>query len=199
MRRQAEMAIETADVIMFLVDGKQGLTDSDNEVAQMLRKSKKPIVLVVNKVDRVELEDSMYEFYNLGLGEPIPISANQALGLGDMLDEVVSHFEAIEALEEEEEDIVKIAVIGKPNVGKSSLINRILGQDRNIVSNIPGTTRDAVDSYVETEEGKFVLIDTAGIRRKSKVKEEIERYSVIRSLASVERAEIGRASCRERV
>ncbi|AWZ48733.1 ribosome biogenesis GTPase Der [Hathewaya limosa] len=190
MRRQAEMAIETADVIMFLVDGKQGLTDSDNEVAQMLRKSKKPIVLVVNKVDRVELEDSMYEFYNLGLGEPIPISANQALGLGDMLDEVVSHFEAIEALEEEEEDIVKIAVIGKPNVGKSSLINRILGQDRNIVSNIPGTTRDAVDSYVETEEGKFVLIDTAGIRRKSKVKEEIERYSVIRSLASVERADV---------
>lgn len=190
MRRQAEIAIDTADVIMFIVDGKQGLTDSDNEVAHMLRKSTKPIVLVVNKIDRVEEEDNLYEFYNLGLGTPVAISANQALGIGDMLDELIANFPNSEDEAEEEEEIVKIAVVGKPNVGKSSLINKIIGQDRNIVSNIPGTTRDAIDSYVETEHGKFVLIDTAGIRKKSKVKEEIERYSVIRSLASIERADV---------
>lgn len=190
MRRQAEIAIETADVIMFVVDGKQGMTDSDNEVAQMLRKSNKSIVLVVNKIDRLEEEGNLYEFYNLGLENPISISANQALGLGDMLDEVVKHFKDIENLEDEDEEIVKVAVVGKPNVGKSSLINRILGEDRNIVSNIPGTTRDAIDSYIETEEGKFLLIDTAGVRKKSRVKEEIERYSVIRSLAAIERADV---------
>ncbi|CAM2988711.1 ribosome biogenesis GTPase Der [Hathewaya histolytica] len=190
MRRQAEVAIETADIIMFVVDGRQGMTDSDNEVAQMLRKSGKPILLIVNKIDKLSDEDNIYEFYNLGLGNPISISANQALGLGDMLDEVVKNFSDLENEEDAEEDIVKIAVVGKPNVGKSSLINKILGETRNIVSNIPGTTRDSIDSYIETEDGKFILIDTAGIRRKSKVKEEIERYSVIRSLASIERADV---------
>ncbi|SHJ44009.1 GTP-binding protein [Hathewaya proteolytica DSM 3090] len=190
MRRQAEIAIETADVIMFIVDGKQGMTDSDNEVAQMLRKSGKPVVLVVNKIDRIEEEDNLYEFYNLGIGNPVSISANQALGLGDMLDEVVSYFDSDLEDENEESDIIRIAVVGKPNVGKSSLINRIVGEERNIVSDIPGTTRDAVDSYVESEFGKFILIDTAGIRKKSKVTEEIERYSVIRSLASIEKADV---------
>ncbi|ARC84653.1 ribosome-associated GTPase EngA [Clostridium argentinense CDC 2741] len=189
MRRQANMAIETADVIVFIVDGKAGLHPSDHEVAQMLRKSKKPIVLVVNKIDRIELEDNAFEFYNLGIGNPIAISASQGLGLGDMLDEVVAHFNEDE-LSEEEEEYIKIAMIGKPNVGKSSLINKILGEERNIVSNIPGTTRDAIDSKIETEEGKFTLIDTAGLRRKSKVKEEIERYSVVRTLAAIERADI---------
>ncbi|WP_283591586.1 ribosome biogenesis GTPase Der [Clostridium butanoliproducens] len=189
MRRQANMAIETADVIVFIVDGKVGLHPSDYEVAQMLRKSRKPIVLVVNKIDRIELEDNAFEFYNLGIGNPISISASQGLGLGDMLDEVVSHFNSNESTEEEDE-YIKIAMIGKPNVGKSSLINKILGEERNIVSNIPGTTRDAIDSNVETEEGKFTLIDTAGLRRKSKIKEEIERYSVVRTLAAIERADI---------
>ena len=189
MRRQANMAIETADVIVFIVDGKAGLHPSDHEVAQMLRKSKKPIVLVVNKIDRIELEDNAFEFYNLGIGNPIAISASQGLGLGDMLDEVVAHFNEDE-LSEEEEEYIKIAMIGKPNVGKSSLINKILGEERNIVSNIPGTTRDAIDSKIETEEGKFTLIDTAGLRRKSKVKEEIERYSVVRTLTAIERADI---------
>ncbi|GAA0124194.1 MULTISPECIES: ribosome biogenesis GTPase Der [Clostridium] len=189
MRRQANIAIETADVIVFIVDGKAGLHPSDHEVAQMLRKSKKPIVLVVNKVDRIEQEDNAYEFYNLGIGNPVTISASQGLGLGDMLDEVVKHFNYNDASEEEEEDI-KIAMIGKPNVGKSSLINKIIGEDRNIVSNIPGTTRDAIDSKVETNEGKFTLIDTAGLRRKSKVKEEIERYSVVRTLTAIERADV---------
>ncbi len=189
MRRQANMAIETADVIVFIVDGKAGLHPSDHEVAQMLRKSKKPIVLVVNKIDRIELEDNAFEFYNLGIGNPIAISASQGLGLGDMLDEVVAHFNP-EDLSEEEDEYIKIAMIGKPNVGKSSLINKILGEERNIVSNIPGTTRDAIDSKIETAEGKFTLIDTAGLRRKSKVKEEIERYSVVRTLAAIERADI---------
>lgn len=190
MRRQAEIAIATSDIIIFLVDGKQGMTDSDNEVAQMLRKSKKPIVLVVNKIDRMAEEDNLYEFYNLGLGTPISISANQALGLGDMLDEVVKHFKDLPMDTDEEEEIINIAVVGKPNVGKSSLINRIIGEERNIVSDIPGTTRDSIDSYIETQYGKFNLIDTAGIRKKNKVTEEIERYSVIRSLASIDRADV---------
>lgn len=189
MRRQAQIAIETADVIVFIVDGKQGLTGSDYEVAQMLRQSKKPIVLVVNKIDHLELEANAFEFYNLGIGNPCAISATQGLGLGDMLDEVVAHFDSVYSNVENEE-YIQVAVVGKPNVGKSSLINKMLGEDRNIVTDIAGTTRDAIDSKLETEEGKFILIDTAGIRRKSKVHEGIERYSVIRSLAAVERADV---------
>lgn len=189
MKRQAQIAIETADVIVFIVDGKEGLTAADSEVAQMLRRSKKPIVLVVNKVDSKKDEENLYEFYNLGIGEPMTISASQGLGLGDMLDEVVKHFDGLYDGEEEDE-YIRIAMIGKPNVGKSSLINKLLGEERVIVSNIPGTTRDAVDSYLETDLGKFILVDTAGLRRKSKVKEEIERYSVIRTYAAVERADV---------
>ena len=189
MRRQANIAIETADVIIFIVDGKEGLTPADQEVASMLRKSKKPVVLVVNKIDSLKEEDNAWEFYNLGIGDPITISGAQGLGLGDMLDRVVEHFDD-SYLEEEEDEFIRIAMIGKPNVGKSSLINRLLGEDRVIVSNVPGTTRDAIDSYLETEEGKFILIDTAGLRRKSKVKEEIERYSVVRTYAAIERADV---------
>ena len=189
MRRQAQIAIEMADVILFIVDGKEGLTASDIEVAQMLRKSKKRIVLAVNKIDNLKDEDNSYEFYNLGIGDPVTISAAQGKGLGDLLDEVVKDFDAL--MEEEQDDeYIRIAMIGKPNVGKSSLINKLLGEDRNIVSNVPGTTRDAIDSYLETEEGKFILIDTAGLRRKSKVKEEIERYSVVRTYAAIERADV---------
>ncbi|WP_054740506.1 ribosome biogenesis GTPase Der [Cellulosilyticum ruminicola] len=190
MRRQAEAAIESADVIIFLVDVKTGLTDADTHVANMLRKSHKPVVLVVNKVDDM-LHQSMgvYEFYNLGLGEPIPISSGQALNMGDMLDEVVSHFPQTSE-EEEEEDKIRVAIIGKPNVGKSSLVNRIVGEERVIVSDIAGTTRDSVDTEVTINGQDYVLIDTAGIRRKSKVKENIERYSVIRTLAAIERADV---------
>lgn len=189
MRRQAQIAIEMADVILFIVDGKEGLTASDIEVAQMLRKSKKRIVLGVNKIDNLKDEDNAYEFYNLGLGDPITISSAQGKGLGDLLDEVVKDFDTL-VDEAEDDEHIRIAMIGKPNVGKSSLINKLLGEDRNIVSNVPGTTRDAIDSYLETEEGKFILIDTAGLRRKSKVKEEIERYSVVRTYAAIERADV---------
>lgn len=189
MRRQAQIAIEMADVIVFVVDGKEGLTAVDQEVAQMLRKSKKPVVLVVNKIDRLALEENSYEFYNLGIGDPITISASQGLGLGDMLDEVVKYFND-PSEDEEDDEYIRIAMIGKPNVGKSSLINRLLGEERVIVSNVPGTTRDSIDSYLETEDGKFILVDTAGLRRKSKVKEEIERYSVIRTYAAIEKADV---------
>jgi len=189
MRRQAQIAIETADVIIFIVDGKEGLTSADREVAQMLRKSKKPVVLVVNKIDNLKDEPGAYEFYNLGIGDPIAISAAQGLALGDMLDRVVENFSDSYG-EESEEEYIKIAFVGKPNVGKSSLINKLLGEERVIVSEIPGTTRDAIDSYLETDSGKFTLIDTAGLRRKSKVKEEIERYSVIRTYAAIERADV---------
>lgn len=189
MRRQAQIAIEMADVIIFIVDGKEGLTAADQEVALMLRKSKKNVVLAVNKIDNLKDEDNAYEFYNLGIGDPVTISSSQGKGLGDMLDEVIKFFDSIDA-EDEDEDYIKIAMIGKPNVGKSSLINKLLGEDRVIVSDVPGTTRDAIDSYLETEEGKFILIDTAGLRRKSKVKEEIEKYSVIRTYAAVERADV---------
>ncbi|MGV1065852.1 ribosome biogenesis GTPase Der [Clostridium perfringens] len=189
MRRQAQIAIEMADVIVFVVDGKEGLTAADQEVAQMLRKSKKPVVLVVNKIDRLALEENSYEFYNLGIGDPITISASQGLGLGDMLDEVVKYFND-PSEDEEDNEYIRIAMIGKPNVGKSSLINRLLGEERVIVSNVPGTTRDSIDSYLETEDGKFILVDTAGLRRKSKVKEEIERYSVIRTYAAIEKADV---------
>ena len=189
MRRQANIAIETADVIVFVVDGKEGLTPADHEVASMLRKSKKEVVLVVNKVDNLKDEDNAWEFYNLGIGDPITISASQGLGLGDMLDRVVENFDRFNE-EEEEDEYIRIAMIGKPNVGKSSLINRLLGEERLIVSNIPGTTRDSIDSTLETDIGKFVLVDTAGLRRKSKVKEEIERYSVIRTYTAIERADV---------
>ena len=173
MRRQAQIAIEMADVILFIVDGKEGLTASDIEVAQMLRKSKKRIVLAVNKIDNLKDEDNSYEFYNLGIGDPVTISAAQGKGLGDLLDEVVKDFDAL--MEEEQDDeYIRIAMIGKPNVGKSSLINRLLGEDRNIVSNVPGTTRDAIDSYLETEEGKFILIDTAGLRRVVRLKKKLK-------------------------
>ena len=189
MRRQAQLAIEMADVILFVVDGKEGMTAADSEVAGMLRKSKKSVVLAVNKIDNLNQEDNMYEFYNLGIGDPITISAAQGKGLGDMLDAVVEHFEQVEE-DEEDEEILNRALIGKPNVGKSSLVNKLLGEDRVIVSNIPGTTRDSIDSYLETEEGKFNIIDTAGIRRRSKIKEEIEKYSVVRTYAAIERADV---------
>lgn len=189
MRRQAQIAIETADVIIFLVDGKEGITSADEDVANMLRKSKKPVVLAVNKIDSLKEEDNAWEFYNLGIGDPITISASQGLALGDMLDRVVSYFDPVSE-EEKEDEYIRIAMVGKPNVGKSSLINKLLGEERVIVSNVPGTTRDAIDSYLENDLGKFILIDTAGIRRKNKVKEEIERYSVIRTLTSIERADV---------
>lgn len=189
MKRQAEIAIETSDVIIFMVDGREGITPADTEVANMLRKTKKPVLLVVNKIDNLKLEDNKYEFYNLGIGEPIAISASLSLGVGDMLDEVVKHFNGIYENNEDEAEI-KVAIIGKPNTGKSSLLNRLCGEERAIVSDIPGTTRDAVDSYVLIGENKFLFIDTAGIRRKSKVKEEVEKYSVLRALTSIERADV---------
>lgn len=189
MRRQAELAIETADVIVFLVDGREGMTAADEEVAVMLRKSNKPVVLAVNKLDAPKFNDAIYEFYSLGLGDPIIISAGQGLGLGDMLDEVCAHFPPEVA--EEGEHPLNIAVVGKPNVGKSSLVNAILGEERCIVSNIPGTTRDAVDTAFTLDGEPYVLVDTAGIRRKRAVEDEtIERYSVIRSLAAVRRADV---------
>ncbi len=188
--QQAEIAIETADVILFVCDIKQGVADDDIQVANMLRRTKKPVVLAVNKVDDMRRENmDVYEFYSLAIGEPIPISAGQMLGLGDLLDAVISEFPPEEA-EEEEEDAIKVAIIGKPNVGKSSLINNILGEERLIVSNIPGTTRDAIDSPVEKDGQKFIFIDTAGMRRKSKIKEDIERFSIIRAVAAVERCDV---------
>lgn len=190
MREQAQIAIDTADVIMFLVDVRQGLVDADHQVADMLRRSHKPVVLVVNKVDSFDkFMPDVYEFYNLGLGDPFPISAASQLGLGDMLDEVVSHFTE-EMKESEEDERPKIAIIGKPNVGKSSIINKLLGEDRVIVSDIAGTTRDAIDTVVTRNEREYVFIDTAGLRRKNKIKEEIERFSIIRTVTAVERADV---------
>ena len=190
MREQAQIAIDTADVILFLTDVRQGLTDADGKVADLLRRSHKPVVLVVNKVDSFEkFMPDVYEFYNLGLGEPFPISAASKLGLGEMLDEVVSHFPA-QGQNEEEDDRIKVAIVGKPNVGKSSLVNRLLGEDRVIVSDIAGTTRDAIDTSVKHHGKEYLFIDTAGIRRKSKVKEELERYSVIRAVTAIERADV---------
>lgn len=189
MRRQAEVAIETSDVIVFLTDAKDGITHADEDVADMLRKSKKPVVLAVNKVDNPSMLDAVYEFYNLGIGEPIGISSSLGLGTGDLLDAIVSYFKEQEE-EEEEEEVTRVAIIGKPNVGKSSLVNRLLNEERVIVSNIPGTTRDAIDTPLEVNGEKYILIDTAGIRRKSKVNEEVERYSVIRSLSAIERSDV---------
>ncbi|MDO4301419.1 MAG: ribosome biogenesis GTPase Der [Clostridia bacterium] len=190
MYSQAEIAIESADVIIFVADVKTGMVDADLQVANILRKSQKPVVLAVNKMDDLaKYGMDIYEFYQLGLGEPFGVSAGQMLGIGDMLDEVVKHFPE-DKTGEEEEDIIKVAIIGKPNVGKSSLINRILGEERVIVSDVAGTTRDAIDSPYEYGGQKYVFIDTAGMRRKSKVKENIEKYSIIRAVAAVERADV---------
>ena len=190
MRDQAQIAIDTADVIIFMTDVRQGLVDADDKVADMLRRSHKPIVLCVNKVDNfVKQQADIYEFYNLGLGDPIPVSAVNKQGLGDLLDEVTKHFDK-KTMEEEEDSRPKIAVIGKPNAGKSSIVNALSGEQRVIVSDIPGTTRDAIDMVVEHEGREYVFIDTAGLRRKSKIKEELERYSIIRAVSAVERADV---------
>lgn len=190
MREQAQIAIDTADVIIFLVDVRQGLQDSDSKVADMLRKSHKPVVLVVNKVDNFnKFMADVYEFYNLGIGEPFPISAVNKMGLGDMLEEVIKHFP--ERNEEEEEDErPRIAIVGKPNVGKSSMINKLLGENRLIVSDIAGTTRDAVDTEISYNGKEYIFIDTAGLRRKNKIKEELEHYMIIRSVGAIERSDV---------
>lgn len=190
MREQAQIAIDTADVILFMTDVRQGLVDADSKVADMLRRSRKPVVLVVNKVDSFEkLMPDVYEFYNLGIGDPVPVSAASKLGIGDMLDEVVKHFPQ-ESQDEMEDDRPRVAIVGKPNVGKSSLINRLVGEERVIVSDIAGTTRDAIDTEVVWQDREYVFIDTAGLRRKSKIKEELERFSIIRAVTAVERADV---------
>ena len=190
MREQAQIAIDTADVILFLTDVRQGLQDADAKVADMLRRSGKPVVLVVNKVDSFDkFMADVYEFYNLGIGDPIPISASSRLGLGDMLDALIAHFPE-RAGEEEEDERPRVAIVGKPNVGKSSIINKLLGEQRVIVSDIAGTTRDAIDTEVVHDGKEYVFIDTAGLRRKNKIKEELERYSIIRTVTAVERADV---------
>ena len=190
MREQAQIAIDTADVIIFITDVRQGLVDADQKVAEMLRRSKKPIVLAVNKVDNFnKYMPDVYEFYNLGIGDPVPVSAASMLGIGDLLDEVTKHFTKT-GEEEAEDDRPRIAIVGKPNVGKSSLINRLCGNNRLIVSDIAGTTRDAIDTDIRYNGKDYVFIDTAGLRRKNKIKEEIERYSIIRAVTAVERADV---------
>ena len=190
MREQAQIAIDTADVIIFITDVRQGLVDSDSKVADMLRKSRKPVILAVNKVDSfAKFGNDVYEFYNLGIGDPIPISAASRLGLGELLDAVVAHFPE-DTGEEEDDDRPRIAIVGKPNVGKSSIVNKLLGENRVIVSNIAGTTRDAVDTEIVHNGTEYVFIDTAGLRRKNKIKEELERYSIIRTVTAVERADV---------
>ena len=190
MREQAQIAIDTADVIIFLTDVRQGLVDADSKVADMLRRSGKPVVLVVNKVDSFEkFMADVYEFYNLGIGDPIPISASSRLGIGDMLDEVTKYFPERDG-EEEEDERPRIAIVGKPNVGKSSIVNKLLGKNRVIVSDIAGTTRDAIDTAIKFNGKEYVFIDTAGLRRKNKIKEELERYSIIRTVTAVERADV---------
>jgi len=190
MREQAQIAIDTADVILFMVDVRQGMVDADSKVADMLRRSQKPVILTVNKVDSFEkMMPDVYEFYNLGIGDPYPISSANRLGLGDLLDEMIRHFPE-ESEEEEEDDRVRVAIVGKPNVGKSSLINKLLGENRLIVSDIAGTTRDAVDTVITHNKKEYVFIDTAGIRRKNKIKEELERYMIIRAVSAVERADV---------
>ena len=190
MREQAEIAINTADVIIFMVDVRQGLVDADAKVADMLRRSQKPVILAVNKVDNVnKYMADVYEFYNLGIGDPHPISAANQMGLGDMLDEVIAHF-GEESQEEEEDDKIRVAIVGKPNVGKSSLINKMLGENRLIVSDVAGTTRDAVDTPITHNGKEYIFIDTAGLRRKNKIKEDLERYMIVRTVSAVERADI---------
>ena len=191
MRRQAEIAIETCDVILFFTDGRAGLTADDQDVATMLRRSHKPVILVVNKVDFQEMSDTVYDFYALGLGEPFPISSTNMLGLGDLLDEMVSRFPEDKDSTEEDEHTIQIAVVGRPNVGKSSLVNRILGQERSMVSDIAGTTRDAIDTAFVRDGQRYNIIDTAGIRRKRAVEDEtLERYSVLRSIAAIRRCDV---------
>ena len=191
MRDQAQIAIDTADVILFIVDVKQGLVDSDMKVADMLRKSRKPVLLIVNKVDDFNkfLIDT-YEFYNLGIGDPIPVSAANRLGIGDMLDKVIEHFPQDSEADEEEDERPRIAFVGKPNVGKSSLVNKLIGENRVIVSDIAGTTRDAIDTPVKYNGKEYIFIDTAGLRRKNKVKEDLEHYMIIRTVSAVERADV---------
>ena len=190
MREQAQIAIDTADVIIFITDVRQGLVDADQKVADMLRRSKKPIILAVNKVDDFKkYMPDVYEFYNLGIGDPVPVSAASRHGIGDLLDEVAKHFTQ-EMLEEAEDDRPRIAIVGKPNVGKSSLINKLTGENRVIVSDIAGTTRDAIDTDIKYNGREYVFIDTAGLRRKNKIKEELERYSIIRAVTAVERADV---------
>lgn len=190
MREQAEIAIQTADVILFMVDVKQGLTDSDSKVADMLRRSGKPVILVVNKVDDFnKFMADVYEFYNLGIGEPFPISSANRLGIGELLDEVTGKFDK-EAMEIEEDERIKVAIVGKPNVGKSSIINKLVGEKRLIVSDIAGTTRDAVDTEVTYKDKEYVFIDTAGLRKKKNIKEELERFMIIRTVSAVERADV---------
>ena len=190
MREQAQIAIDTADVIIFITDVRQGLVDADSKVADMLRRSGKPIVLVVNKVDNFDkFMPDVYEFYNLGIGDPVPVSAASRLGLGDMLDQVTAHFPE-QTEETEDDERPRIAIVGKPNVGKSSIINKLLGEQRVIVSNVAGTTRDAIDTEIVNDGREYVFIDTAGLRRKNKIKEELERYSIIRTVTAVERADV---------
>lgn len=190
MREQAEIAIQTADVIIFIVDVRQGMVDADTKVADMLRKSRKPVVLAVNKVDSIQkYGNDVYEFYNLGIGDPFAVSAASRLGIGDLLDEVIAHFKE-DSEEDEEDERPRIAIVGKPNVGKSSIINKLLGENRVIVSDIAGTTRDAVDTEIVHNGTEYVFIDTAGLRRKSRIKEELERYSIIRTVTAVERADV---------
>ncbi|WP_088102223.1 ribosome biogenesis GTPase Der [Halalkalibacter urbisdiaboli] len=189
MREQAELAIEEADVIVFIVNGREGITSADQEVAKLLFRSKKPIVLAVNKIDNPDMQEQLYEFYSLGMGEPFPISGSHGLGLGDMLDEVVKHFPPEED-DMYDEDTIRISLIGRPNVGKSSLVNAMLGEERVIVSNIPGTTRDAIDTPFTRDEQEYVLIDTAGMRKRGKVYESTEKYSVLRSLKAIERSNV---------
>jgi len=191
MRRQAEVAIETCDVILFFTDGRTGLTADDEDVAVMLRKSGKPVILVVNKVDHVSMTDTIYDFYALGLGDPFPISSVNLMGLGELLDEMVAHFPEGKSTDEEDEHTIQIAVVGRPNVGKSSLVNKILGQERSMVSNIAGTTRDAIDTAFTRDGQRYNIIDTAGIRRKRAIEEEsIERYSIVRALTAVRRCDV---------
>lgn len=190
MREQAQIAIDTADVILFMVDVKQGLVDADSRVAEMLRRSAKPVLLVVNKVDNLEkYMADVYEFYNLGIGDPYPISAANQMGIGDLLDEVIGYFGDFDGMDEEDERI-RVAIVGKPNVGKSSLINKLIGENRLIVSDIAGTTRDAVDTPVMHHGKEYIFIDTAGLRRKNKIKEELEHYMIVRTVSAVERADI---------
>ncbi len=192
MRQQAEIVIETADVIIFLCDLKQGVTDADAQVADMLRRSGKPVVLTVNKVDSYKRDSlDVYEFYNLGIGDPVPISAANQQGIGDMLEEVVKHFpQEKETSEEEDDDNIKVAIIGKPNVGKSSIINKLIGENRLIVSDVAGTTRDAIDTEITHNGQKYTFIDTAGIRRHNKIKEHLEQYMLVRTVSAVERADV---------